>query len=890
MRAQAAELPGRNLTEAVALPSEIVELESPFSVLPVGIVVRDRSGATLSSRTGETLLVLGAEEGRQVQVFDQWLLPLDGLTKALQMTMQPLEGGGIELRSPALVKRIAPSQLTTDGAIGLAFSVAQLREQLGIEVTFDLENYALDLTLPWQAVVSKRTPGDETPVVLDGLPGVAPAPWGIAAVAQSIDVQGRRQSGGESEARAEGELTAIGSAFGGAWYLQLDQPELLDRSSWQLKEAQYLRQSNAQDWVVGSQQTLWSSAAADDYWGLTTVRRWGFEAPESSVTGGFNPQQRLQADRVGRTIAGKAGPGTLVQLTQGLGRAILEEVLVDSSGVYRFEQVPGSSYELLLYPDGQLTAEPLVRRASFTVMPGQLPVGGQALILSGGLNREQETDADLLGSFDGFQGGIAYRRGLSERLTLGAGLVHDDRLRTMVDGFYQPTDKLEISLAALASLETESDWEATAKVSWRPGDRFRLNLTGDRFSQRYDVQWRTSKFLTLTTGGDRRDGALHAGARIYFQAGELSTYASARVDTNLQANWSVSSRWNALNFDHRGNDTATTSALTYQLGDSSGSWRSHRRANQGHELKVDYETREVNNDPENLASLGWRYRSGQKAGDGRSLWNFRLGYGLGSQGGGAIAQLGTAIIPGLDLRLRYEGISAVSSDDRFSIAITPRLRVQPNGRRKLLPGDPRQAKLRQQGGLLVQPFLDQNGNGQQDRNEPFHVVSANELFRLNHQALNRFRATATGDGISVALQPDRYRLDLDPAGLPLDWTASETAYAVTVVPGQYTMLKIPLSLSYTVTGVVRDKLGQPLGGAKVEAIHQVTGRPQFSVTNGAGVYYLESLTQGNYGIRVNNVVLPATEIKLDGASEPYQAVNLQMPSDVLGLKARKVKL
>ena len=872
---QAAALPALETTEAAVLPSETVQSELLFSVIPVGLVVRDRAGATLSSRTGETLLVLGAEDGRQAQALGQWLLPLDGLARALQMTMQPLEDGGLELRSPAFVKRIDPAQLTTDGELGLAFSVAQLHEQLGIEVAFDLENYALDLTLPWQAVSSKRTQGDETPVVLDGLPAVAPAPWGIAAVAQSIDVQGRRQAEGASEASADGELTAIGSVFGGAWYLQLDQPELVARSSWQLKEVQYLRQRDAQDWAAGSQQTFWSSAVADDYWGLTTIRRWGFEAPESSATGGFSPQQRLQADRVGRTIVGEAEPGTLVQLTQGFGRKVVDEVLVDSSGLYRFEQVSGSGYELLLYADGQLSAEPVVRRASFTVMPGQLPAGGQALIVSGGMAREQEREADLWGSFEGFQGGIAYRRGLSERLTLGAGLVHDDRLRAMVDGFYQPTDKLELSLAALASLEAESDWEATARVSWRPSDRFRLNLRGDSFSQRYDAQWRTSKFLTLNTGGNSREGALNAGARLSLRAGDLSAYASALVDSNLKANWSVSSRWNALSFDHQGNDTATTSALLYQLGG--------RRGNQGHELQLDYETRRVNNDPENLATLGWRYRSGQKVGDGRSLWNFRLGYGLGSQGQGAIAQLGTAVIPGLDLRLRYEGISAVSSDDRFTINLTPRLRVQPNSRRKLLPGDPRQERLRQQGGLLVQPFLDQNGNGQQDSNEPLHIASADELFSLNHRSLNRFRATSTGNGISVPLQPDLYRLDLDPAGLPLDWTAAETAYAVTVVPGQYTQLEIPLSLSYTLTGVVRDELGQPLNGARVEAIHRDSGRSRFSVTNGAGVYYLESLTQGDYELRVNDVVVSETGLQLDGESEPYQALNLQMPNEVLGL-------
>jgi len=54
------------------------------------------------------------------------------------------------------------------------------------------------------------------------------------------------------------------------------------------------------------------------------------------------------------------------------------------------------------------------------------------------------------------------------------------------------------------------------------------------------------------------------------------------------------------------------------------------------------------------------------------------------------------------------------------------------------------------------------------------------------------------------------------------------------------------------------------------------------VTNGAGVYYLESLTQGDYELRINDAILSAPGIRLDSDSEPYQAVDLKLPEQVLG--------
>ncbi|WP_254447007.1 carboxypeptidase-like regulatory domain-containing protein [Dolichospermum sp. UHCC 0259] len=130
-----------------------------------------------------------------------------------------------------------------------------------------------------------------------------------------------------------------------------------------------------------------------------------------------------------------------------------------------------------------------------------------------------------------------------------------------------------------------------------------------------------------------------------------------------------------------------------------------------------------------------------------------------------------------------------------------------------------------------------------------------------------------GDRILLRLAPGKYRLDIDPAGFPPDWQAKIQALAVDVIPGSYTPVTIPMILSYTVSGVVTDTQGNAIPGAKVEAIETTQGTRRFSVTNGAGVYYLENLPQGNYKLEINGQL--ASNLKLEASSEPFQEMNLQ---------------
>ncbi len=131
------------------------------------------------------------------------------------------------------------------------------------------------------------------------------------------------------------------------------------------------------------------------------------------------------------------------------------------------------------------------------------------------------------------------------------------------------------------------------------------------------------------------------------------------------------------------------------------------------------------------------------------------------------------------------------------------------------------------------------------------------------------------DRTLVRLPPGTYRLDLDPAGFPPDWQAASEALAVNVVAGSYTPVAIPLIQSYTRYGVITDAQGNAIAGARVEAMPAGRGKRRFSVTNGAGVYYLEGLRQGNYLLQVNGK--SAGNLNLEASSVAFQELNIKQP-------------
>ena len=852
--------------EAVEDIPSVLAFDEAFTVFPVGINVGDRN--VLS-----TTLIKGSETDSVA--LEQWLLPFDSVTQALSIAVTVLDDGDWELRSPGLVTRISPETLQTDSDLGLVLSIAQIQSILGVSAQFEQLDYAIRFDPPWSEERHRRSGRSDKPILTEGLPLVSPAPLGISSLAQTTRIAG--QAGRETAIQSG--FSAVGTVAGGSWYARAEQSDVGDLSSWQLSELQYLRQSEAADLALGSQPTFWSSRSGgrQDYWGATYVQRWGFEPADDRGRNGFDPQRRLQASAVGRTISGEAEPGTLVRLTQGVRETVIDEVLVDSSGIYQFENVVSNQgtgrYQVLLYPNGQLTALPEVRAASFSALPGQLPKGASALIVTGGLGRETTTFSDggdrsasrWLGDFGDFRGGVAYQRGLTESLTVGAGFVQDENPQILTEAFYAPNGvPLRMAVSALSDLET-AEVSVSADAQYRPSRNFYMTFNSDRFSQRFSSEWRVRQGLTLLARGSTRDEALTGGARFFMNKGDFSLLGNATFDTKSRLRWGLNARKGPIGLQHFGNENTTQSELFYNLSDSYA-------YGDGHGLLANYETQQLSGISNQLGTLSYRYRSKQRSNDGRPIWDMQLGYGVGTSGSGVVASLSTAVLPGVEIRAQYRGVSAFSDDNSFQIELRPHLSFQGG----LSLANTYQDRLRTQGGLLLQPFLDANNNGVRDNGESMISDNLDLMLSVNYEDLRQYRPDVRREGTFITLPPDLYRIDLDPAGYPLDWKATETAYAVDTAAGQYTRVEIPFARAYTLIGTVTNADYKALSGQRVDAIEIESERRQFSVTNAAGVFYLEGLPAGRYRFEVGGVSTGDEPVVLDQSVEGLREIDFRL--------------
>lgn len=834
---------------------EVQEVPVGFKVFPVGVNVGGRSVIF-------SVLVRGLENGTEAVDFLNWLVPFDAVIEALKLKVTPLENGQLELRSSSIVTRIDPKNLINDPELGLVFSIQQIQVLLGIPAEFNINEYAIALNPAQTEPIPGQARVTQAPVQLEGLPQIAPPNATVAAIEQRVNTN---NSQGNS-LNFQGELQAVGTVFNGSGYVRINQPNIEDSRTWKLTEAQYLQQHPFADYVVGSQPTFWRTQRASYYWGFTTIQRQGFTPPEQFYGGGFNPRERLQANQVGRTVVGAAEPGTLVQLTEGFGGRVIDQLLVDSSGIYRFENVEvegnifGGNYQVLLYRQGRLTESPIIREATFSTVPGQIPAGASATIISAGVGRKVEEN-QFLGNFTEIQGGIAERWGVSESFTIGVGAVYDQTVRGLGEMFFRPNNvPIEVSASILTPNEKNS-WDVEANVYYRPTSNISARLVSDRFSHRLNLDWRVSSKFTLLGIYNNLEGVA-AGVQMSISNPNGFTFARVTFDQQNRWRWNLVQRLGAWELTGRGNEVGTLSELKYNLS-------KQRFLDTGHALLLNYETFNLTTN-EQLLTFGWRYRSLTQASDGNYLWETYLGYGINSQGSGIFATAQTAIIPGLLLRLRYQGISLNLGESSYSIELVSSANLQQG----IFPGDRRSDYFRTLGGLLIQPFFDRNYNGKHDSGEEYYTQTADLLFILNNQPLKSSQPEVQSDRVVIRLPPGTYRLDFDPAGFPLDWQPSVDAIAVDVVAGSYTPIPVPLIPSFTLSGVVTDNSGNAVAGARVEAVGAKQAQRRFSVTNGAGVYYLERLQPDTYTLLVNSQPAQPSTITLDESSELFRELNL----------------
>jgi hypothetical protein len=843
-----------------SIPTTPAVIPQETQTLTVGLMVNGKN--ILSS-----INIRGKEDGEKAVEFDRWLVPFDEVMEALKFKVDPELNGKIEISSALFKFPLPVDRLVKDPQIGRSIAIKDLNTIPGITAKFNLNKYAIDLVIP---TLDRNSTASiiEQPILVDGLPVAQPAKWGIGAIQERINVYGQNKAPGTTQ----GELKAVGNILDANWYLRVDQPQFDRFNNWNITDAVVIRQRPQHDLVIGSQSPFWrrQGSSAGSYWGGTSIWREGFTPPVQLSGSDFSVNDRLQSSRVARSIVGQAFPGTLVQLVRGTQVQVLQEALVDNSGFYRFDNIIvgngldssfGQDYRVLIYPNGQLTANPEIRPAQFSTTPGQLPTGASALVVSGGANR---ITTGNFGDFDAVQGGALYRRGVSESLTVGVGAAFDRELVGVGDIFWQPNN---IPLQVAVSATTGKQWDVVGRLDYRPSNEFFLTSNLDQFSSRTDANWQLTPNFTAIGSYDSLRGTNIGGQYQENQSRYSSTYLRAEIDNRARLRFGINQRLNNWQFSHQSNDAASTTQAIYNLSNNPD------RVENTNELVANYQTNSQANTTNNLSSsftsLVWRYRSPERTGDGRSLWQSELGYGFNNIGNGLVAGIDFNLLPGLRLRGSYRGASE-NGRDSYALELTSTLLTSGG----IQGTDARIEDLRAVGQIELTAFYDTNANGRRDPGEQSYYDPL--LFKINQKPLKNFRVENGTDLATIKLPPDTYRLDIDPSGYPVNYRGSIEAMRVDIVAGNLTKISVPLVPAYVYTGTIQDTAGQPVAGAKVEAISIKNGAKLSSITNDAGVYYLEGLEQGEYKLTVSGLASKPDRIRLESTSKPVQELNLSV--------------
>jgi Carboxypeptidase regulatory-like domain len=829
-----------------------------IQILPVGLNINGKNVL-------QSMNVRGRDDGEKAVDFDRWLIPFDETIEALKFKIKEGANGEVEISSALLKFQFSAAKLIKDPQLGRSIAIQDLMAIPGFKIKFDINKYAIDIQTP-AFDSSNTTSVVDTPTSFDGLATAKPAGWGVGAIQERVNVSGQNGTPGN----LQGELKAVGNVFDANWYLRVDQSQFDRLQNWNITDGVVIRQRQDNDVVVGSQIPFWrrQSGSTGTYWGGTAIWREGFAPPTQLYASDFLVNERLQSARIGRSIAGQAFPGTIVQLVRGSQTQVLQEVLVNSSGVYRFDNLIvgndidntfGQDYRVLLYPNGQLTANPEIRPAQFVTTPGQIPTGASAFVVSAGGNRVASGN---FGNFDAVQGGVLYRRGLNESLTVGVGAAFDKEVLGVAEVFWQPNNiPLQVAFSATGAKQTE----ILGRFDYRPSNEFFVTGNIDQLSSRADANWKLSPGFTAVSNYDSNRGLSIGGEYSATNGRYNSTFVRAEIDSRARLRFGANQRLDNWLFSHQSNESATTTQVAYRLD------KNLDNIDSGSELVANYQTNSpviinANTSP-TFTSLVWRYRAPQRTLDGRSLWQTEIGYGLNAAGSGLVAGLDLNITPGLRLRGSYRG-AGDNGRDSYSLELNTTLLTSQG----IQGTDAQIEELRAQGQVEFTAFLDTDGNGRQDPGEASYYDPL--LFKINQKPLKNFRVANETNSGKIKLPSGSYRMDIDPAGYPINYRASTEAMRVDVAAGNITPISVALVPAYVTTGAVLDTAGKPVGGARVEAISIKNGMKISSVTNDAGIYYLEGLEQGEYKVNVSGLATKPDRIRITPTSQITQELNL----------------
>lgn len=292
-----------------------------------------------------------------------------------------------------------------------------------------------------------------------------------------------------------------------------------------------------------------------------------------------------------------------------------------------------------------------------------LTPGKAVLTISGGGERNlvnNHPTNNSLGKFEDFKGGVTYHQSLSDALTFGIGFVYEDLVQSFSQFTYQSNF---LPLRTTVSLLTgDRGLEVHSHLRFQPSNDFVINYYHEREEQKFDLNWAMLSGLSLTAKGNSLQESLSGGLNVAVKSQFFSLFARAELDNNQNWNWRLDSQLGSLRLIHAANRLKSQSEIDLNILEPLSN-------NFGCSLFFKYETRQLEGERESLTVWGGSLHSKLNPENNKYRWKLDLGYGIGSQGNGAIASTSIGLMPNLSLKLIYEEVSALSDDTNIKLQL-----------------------------------------------------------------------------------------------------------------------------------------------------------------------------------------------------------------------------
>lgn len=299
-------------------------------------------------------------------------------------------------------------------------------------------------------------------------------------------------------------------------------------------------------------------------------------------------------------------------------------------------------------------------KLNYTQLTSTLPRGNSTLTVSGGGNKNLALEDATSKEFEQFRGGISYRHGVVEDVTMGVGFAYED----FFVGFTQLTynsDNFPLK-TTVSLLAKESGIDFRSHVRFKPAENFVINYYHDQEKDKFDASWKMFSGLTLVADGDAKKNTFSTGIKVAIHTDYMSISAKAALDANNNLQWKLKSNIGGLEFTHQSSKEKSISNIDLDLVES-GTFGVQYSA------FVKYKS-EAKHNHEPFMVWGSKIQSGEKITPSEHLWSFNLGYGSSSHGNGLIASGGIFLNPSISLKLSYQEISATSDDTKVKLEIS----------------------------------------------------------------------------------------------------------------------------------------------------------------------------------------------------------------------------